>query len=457
MCIWITAAVSLTAAAAVFGITWVVMKSGRAVLEERLKSTADEIEKVTKERDFIRNELDDLRSRYGRLETQAEQARQKNQEMESFVRGAIDSLRDTFKGLSADTLAQNSEQFLKLAKATFETYHARAQGDLVQRQKAVEELVKPLSEALERVSTHVNEAEKSRKQAYGAISQQVEALLKSQEKLKAETGNLVQALRKPSVRGRWGEIQLRRVVEYAGMLPYCDFLEQPSVMSDDGRLRPDMLVKLPGGKQVIVDSKAPLEAYLSAISAEDEPTRREFMADHARQIRRHMQQLSAKEYWRQFEDAPEFVVMFLPGETFFIAALEYDESIVRFGVDNRVILATPTTLIALLQAVAYGWQQEKLAENARQIKRLGTELYHRLSKLAEHFGKVGKSLDGAVKSYNAAVGSLESMVLPAARRFPELGGTKGDKIKEVEPVDKTTRDIKAPELLNGQNGRDDDR
>lgn len=446
------------AAGALVGIffTWLVMRARRAVLADRLNSAAAELGAVKTERDALRGSLSELSARCARLETALDQEREKAKEMTAFAQTATATLKDAFKGLSADTLARNSEQFLQLAKSTLEAYHVKATGDLAQRQKAVEEIVKPVRETLERVNLQVNEVEKSRKEAYGALRQQVESLLQGQKQLSTETGNLVSALRKPTVRGRWGEIQLRRVVEFAGMLPHCDFVEQSSVKTETGTLRPDLLVRLPGGKLVVVDAKAPLEAYLSAISAEDEATRKAFMADHARQIRRHIQQLSEKAYWQQFDQAPDFVVLFLPGEAFFIAALEYDEGIIEFGVTRRIILASPTTLIALLQAVSYGWQQERIAENARHIQELGAELYKRLTKMADHFGAVGKSLDKAVKSYNEAVGSLEARVLPAARRFSELDSGIKEEIDKIEPVSVVSREISAPELTESSEEEEDD-
>jgi len=437
------------AAGALAGIffTWLVMRARRAVLADRLASATIERETVRTERDALRGELSDRSAQFARLESALEQEREKSKEMAAFAQAATATLKDTFKGLSADTLAQSSQQFLQLARSAFESFHVKAAGDLAQRQKAVEEIVRPVKEALDKVNTQVAEVEKSRKQAYGSLTATVEALLRGQKELSTETGNLVSALRKPMVRGRWGEIQLRRVVEFAGMLPHCDFVEQSSVKTETGTLRPDLLVRLPGGKLVVVDSKAPLEAYLSAVSAEDEATRKKFMAEHTRHLRNHIQQLSDKAYWEQFDQAPDFVVLFLPGEPFFSAALEQDEGLIEFGVTRRIILASPTTLITLLQAVSYGWQQEQIAENARHIQELGADLYRRISRMADHFGTVGKSLDRAVKSYNDAVGSLEARVLPAARRFSELDSSIKSEIPKIEPVNVVSREISAPELI----------
>lgn len=354
---------------------------------------------------------------------------------------------DKFKVISSEALSVSNKSFLELAKETLGKFQETSQNDLTNRQKAIAELVAPVKESLNIVDKKIVELEKSRMSAYAVLKHQVSELLVTQKQLKSETSNLVNALKTPSVRGRWGEMQLRRVVEMAGMLNYCDFEEQVVSSEGEGRLRPDLIINLPGGKKIIVDAKAPLAAYLEALEAKDDVARQEKLRDHARQVRTHIRALGKRSYYEQFQPAPDFVVLFLPGETFFSAALEQDPSLIEAGVEDRIILATPTTLIALLRAVAYGWRHEQLAENAKEISELGRELHKRLSDMAEHFARLGKSLGGAVHSYNQAVGSLEHRVLPSARKFKELGSTsQANEITDLDPLDQMPRELQSPEL-----------
>ncbi len=355
-------------------------------------------------------------------------------------------LRDAFQALSAEALRQNNRSFLELARTSLGELHQGAQHELEKRRTAIEELVKPLRESLQLVDAKLQVVEKERREHYGQLTEQLRSVALGHEKLQSETQNLVRALRAPSVRGRWGEIQLRRVVELAGMLEHCDFQEQQTAPGET-RLRPDLLVRLPGGKNVVVDAKAPLEAYLRALESSDEVERARCLADHARQVRDHMRRLAAKDYQAQFQPTPEFVVMFLPGETFFSAALEQDPGLIEFGVDQRVIPASPTTLIALLRAVAYGWKQEQAAASAQEISELGRELHGRLARLANHFVRLGAGLERVVAFYNETVGSLENRVLVQARRFRELGAARdADEIETPVALDRSPRRVAAPEL-----------
>ncbi len=359
---------------------------------------------------------------------------------------ARNRLSDAFKALSAEALQKNNEAFLQLAKENLSRFQTSAREDLDQRQESIGKLVKPLSESLEKMDREIRQLESKRTEAYAGLSEHLKSLMTTQERLQGETSNLVKALRAPQVRGRWGELQLRRTVELAGMLNYCDFEEQSSVQTEEGRQRPDMIVRLPNGRNIVVDAKAPLAAYLESLEAPTPEEQKRHLETHARQIRDHLKALGTKNYWKQFEPSPEFVVLFLPGETFFSAALEQDPSLIDYGIENRVVLATPTTLIALLRAVAYGWRQEEIAKEAKTISQLGAELYDRLSTLAGHFQQMRRGLENATQAYNKAVSSMESRVLPSARKFKELHASTEKDIPQLEPATSDIRQTTAEEI-----------
>lgn len=349
-------------------------------------------------------------------------------------------MRDTFQSVAAEALNSNRAAFLDLARTSFQGLQQQAASQLDVRQQAIDSLVKPMADTLQKVDARLNAVEKERVDAYARLSEQVAAL-------GASTHTLSRALHTPTVRGRWGEMQLRRVVEIAGMVKHCDFDEQPGVHTEAGRLRPDLIVNLPGGKKIVVDAKAPLEAFLDAQEAADDTVRLAKLQGHARQVRDHMDRLGSKAYWDPLGDSPELVVMFLPGETLFSAALQHDLTLIEYGLGQRVLLASPITLIALLTTVAHTWRQEALAENYRQVADLGKELYDRIAKFTEYFEDLRKKLDGAVQSYNLAAGSLESRLLVSARKLKELKVTTADDLPPAEPIDRVPRVLKQANLM----------
>ncbi|HVQ36994.1 MAG TPA: DNA recombination protein RmuC [Pyrinomonadaceae bacterium] len=416
-----------------------------ATLNERLAGREAELVRLQSAFDSEVAEHRHSREGNAQLKAQLEGERRAAQERKDAFKIAADELSEKFSALSRDALKDNNLSFLQLANSTLEKFQHTAKGDLESRQKAIDQLVKPLKESLEKVDGRIGEMEKARAGAYAELREQVKALATSQLQLQAETGNLVNALRAPHVRGRWGEIQLRRVVELAGMLQYCDFVEQETVVTADGRIRPDVIVRLPGNRTIVIDAKVPFDAFYESISTKDEVVRSARLKDHARLVRTHIGSLSKKSYWESVQPTPEFVLLFLPGETFYSAALEIDPKLIEDGVTQGVIIATPTTLIALLKAVSYGWRQEQMATNAQEVSKLGKDLYDRLRTFTNYFADIGKGLDRALDSYNRGVGSLEARVLVTARKFKERGAIAGEDIETLEPIDKLARPLSLDE------------
>jgi DNA recombination protein RmuC len=416
-----------------------------ATLLERVAAKDRELQKLQQAFDQEATALRVANEENALLRADLEGERRAGAERSESFKRVSEELGEKFKALSRDALKDNNQSFLDLARATLEKFQESAKGDLEFRQKSIDQLVKPLKESLEKVDGKIGEMEKARAGAYSELREQVKALATSQLQLKAETGNLVKALRTPHIRGRWGEIQLRRVVELAGMLQYCDFNEQETVVTEDGRIRPDVIVRLPGNRTIVVDAKVPFEAFYESISTTDDEVRLEKLREHARLVRAHIGALSRKSYWESVQPTPEFVLLFLPGENFYSAALEQDPKLIEDGVNQGVIIATPTTLIALLKAVSYGWRQEQMAANAHEVGRMGKDLYDRLRTFTNHFADIGKGLDRALESYNRGVGSLEARVLVTARKFKERGALSGEEIETVEPIDKSTRALNLDE------------
>ncbi len=357
----------------------------------------------------------------------------------------LQGLEKTFNALSHDALQSNNQAFLQLAQETLKQFHIQAAADLTQKEKAVENLVVPIKEALQKAEQQIQLMENARKEAYGALTRHLEMMTQTQDQLKTETQNLVKSLRRPEVRGQWGELTLKRLTELAGMVEHCDFSQQESVNTEAGMLRPDMIVRMPDGREIVVDVKTPLDAYLNAMEATDDAARVRHLEHHARKVRERVTELSRKAYWSQFKNTPDFVVLFIPGDQFLSAALDIDRALLEDALRQKVILATPTSFVALLRAVAYGWRQEALAANAENIRDVGEELFARLATFTEHLARLGASLDSSVSHYNRAIGSFESKVMPGARKFTEMGVSTKKTIESLPQIEKGVREISRPE------------
>jgi DNA recombination protein RmuC len=407
-------------------IVWLFLSARHAAAAERLRSTTADHARLSTELDSLRAEAAQLSIAHTQLATQL-----------SAERDAQVRLTHEFKALSADALSRNNTSFLELARETFSTLQQQSVGDLEKRQQAIDAIVQPLKRSLEQVDAKIGAIENARKEAYGTLSEQLRSLNTAQLVLQTEASRLSTALRSTSYAGSWGELQLRRVVEMADMLPYCNFSEQET----SGGLRADLVVRLPGGQRIVVDAKTPLEAFRAAMQATDESLRLTHFAEHALKVRGHIDSLGAKNYWEQFQPAPEFVVLFLPGDQFLGAALHADSTLMDRALSRRVLLATPSTLIALLKAAAYGWRQESVSKNAEEISQLGRQLHDRIATFTENLEKIGRALDNAVKGFNSAVGSFEGMLVPGARKFAELGAPGSKKIEPLSPVETAVRDV----------------
>ena len=381
----------------------------------------------------------DRQNEITRLSTQLEHERRSGAEKVALLDEARKQLADSFSALSSQALKNNNEEFLRLARENLKQFQDQAKSELTQKEKSFETLIKPIRETLEKTERELRDMEKERQQAFGSISEHLKQVASDHQQLRVETQSLVKALRRPEVRGQWGEMTLRRLAELAGMVEYCDFYEQEHRAGAEGALRPDMVVRMPDSRELVVDAKTSLDAYLAAMETDDDRERAEHLKRHARKMRDRMKELASKAYWTQFKNSPDFVILFIPGEQFLSAALEQDPALLEDSLSNRVILSTPNTLIALLRAVAFGWRQQSVAENAERIRDLGEDLYKRITTFTEHMSRMGRQLGSTVESYNKAVGSLDRNVLPGARKFTELGIHAKKDVAELEPVESGVR------------------
>jgi DNA recombination protein RmuC len=443
--------IAIACLAAGFAVAWAWANSSagaaRLELEKRAAGLDGTAQELKKQNDALQQDLrgsqkriEDEQKLRASAEKDAESQRANLVEQRRLLDDAQVKLREAFQALAGEALKSSSDQFMELAKSKFDSLQKEAEGDLEQRKIAIQSLVDPLGTALKELRSEVSRVESARQEAYGSLRSEVQLLATTNRELREETGSLVNSLKQPQVKGKWGELTLRRVVELAGMSPHCDFLEQQSVDTEEGRLRPDLIVYLPGGTQIVVDVKVPLHAFFKAVSAQTDAEYREAMLQHAGLVREHIKGLSGKEYWKQFEPTPEFVVLFVPGESFFSAALEQDRTLIEDAIDKRVVLASPTTLIALLRAIAYGWKQQIVAENAERITEVGKELYDRVVKFAEYLTEIAKGLERANKAYNNAVASFDSRLIPSARKFREMGVGSAD-VPQAEPIETFPRPL----------------
>lgn len=375
------------------------------------------------------------------LEGELELQKAQQQHQEDALKLAQNALTEAFSSISSKALQQNTDAFLKLATENLKQHQQQATHTLNQKELAIENLVKPIKDALDKTEKQIHSIEKDRKEAYGALTQHLQFMSEAQKALQGETKNLVNALSRPEIRGQWGELTLKRLAELAGMVKHCDFFEQTSTDTDAGKIRPDMVVRMPGGRDIVVDVKTPLDAYLRAVGTDDTATRQQLLIKHAKNVKDRVRELASKAYWSQFDASPDFVVLFIPGDQFLSSALDIDPDLLEYAMQKKVVLATPNSFVALLRAIAYGWRQESLAENAEQIRQIGDELYHRLATFAEHLNKLGRSLSSSVQHYNKAAGSFDTRILTSARKFSEMGISAKKEVEAVEQIEHLPRSI----------------